>query len=100
MNFTYENYRIKGGSHSWELQKIRTRRNKQTKQLNNEWESFQWYNSLQGAVNALVEHRVRTLEAETLAEALNEVKRIATALSQALTPKFELTVKGVTQWEK
>ena len=78
-----DQFRIKSDSVQWMIQKRRTRNGKRT------WESRLFFPSLQGAVKELGELMVRESEAQTLADALVEVEKIATMLSQALTPQIE-----------
>ena len=83
-----EQYRIKGDQHSWAIERVRKR--KKNGKVVHEWQSFQWYTSFEQAVNGLGELMVRTSDAETLADALREVEKVYTTLSQALTPKFRV----------
>ena len=78
-----DQFRIKSDSVQWMIQKRRTRNGKRT------WESRLFFPSLQGAVKELGELMVRESEAQTLADALVEVEKITTTLSQALTPQIE-----------
>ena len=86
MNLKYENCRIKRSSHNWELQKPKSRKDKQVSEVNIDWESFQWFSSLQ---SVLTEYQTRTLEVETIIDALEKVKRLFTAL----TSKFNIKLK-------
>ena len=83
-----EKYRIKSDEHCWHIQKARTR-TKDGKKVK-DWESFKWVTSPESAVNILGELMVRTSDAQTLGEALIEIEKITTTLSQALTPKFRV----------
>ena len=82
-----DEYRIKGDKHSWAIQKGRMREGEIT------WESVSWFTSLESTVNHLGQLMVRTSNAQTLGEALIEIEKIATKLSQALTTNFEVTRK-------
>ena len=77
-------YRIKGDKHSWAIQKGRMREGEIT------WESVSWFNSLESTVNHLGDLMVRTSDAQTLADALIAVEKIATKLSHALSPTFKV----------
>ena len=82
-----DEYRIKGDKHSWAIQKGRMKQGEIT------WESVSWFTSLEHTVNHLGDLMVRTSNAQTLADALIAVEKIATKLSQALTTKIEVIRK-------
>ena len=82
-----DEYRIKGDKHSWAIQKGRMREGEIT------WESVSWFTSLESTVNHLGQLMVRTSDAQTLADALISVEEIATKLTHALSPKFEVIRK-------
>ena len=82
-----DEYRIMGDKHSWVIQKGRMREGEIT------WESVSWFTSLESTVNHLGQLMVRTSDAKTLADALKEIEKITTKLSQALTTKFEVIRK-------
>ncbi len=83
-----DTYRITSDKYNWTIQKARIRRNKTT------WEGYQYFGSLEACVNGLCELMVMESDARTLAEALAEVKRISTTLTQALAPRFKLVPDG------
>ncbi len=58
-----------------------------------ELEQFAWFATLTGAANGLADYALRTSDAQTVAEALEEVKRISAALCGALRPTFEVRLK-------
>lgn len=80
-----DQYRIKTDPYNYMLQKSRKRKKDGNEVY--EWESFKYYGSLEAAINGLGEYMLRTSEVQSLTEALEEVKRINTTLSQALTIK-------------
>jgi len=82
-----DEYRIKGDKHSWAIQKGRMKEGEIT------WESVSWFTSIESTVNNLGQLMVRTSDTKTLAEALVEIEKIATLLTHALSPKFEITRK-------
>ena len=82
-----DEYRIKGDKHSWSIQKGRMKEGEIT------WESVSWFTSFESTVNHLGQLMVRTSDTKTLGDALKEIEKIATKLSQALTTKFEVTRK-------
>ncbi len=87
-----EKYRIAGDKYCWSIQK--------SKRKNGHiiWESINWFQSLEHAVNHLGEMMVRTSDAQTLADALKEIEKVTTLLTHALSPKFK--VIPVTNKEK
>ncbi len=82
-----DEYRIKGDKHSWSIQKGRMKEGEIT------WESISWFTSLEHTVNHLGQLMVRTSDSKTLAGALVEIEKIATLLTHALSPEFEVTRK-------
>ena len=86
-----DKYRIHADKHCWSIQKPRKR--KENGKVITEWISFQWYISLEQAVNNLGELMVRTSDAQTLTDALTEVKNVTTTLSRALSPQFKVIQK-------
>ena len=78
-----EQYRLTSDEYQWIIQNIRTRKGKE------DWEARLYYPSLKAAVEGLGELMVRQSKANTLVDALAAIENIATALSQAVTPKIE-----------
>ena len=78
-----DQFRIKSDPLQWMIQRRRTRNGKPS------WESKLFFPTLQGAINELGELMVRRSKANTLVDALAEVEKVATTLSQALTPQIE-----------
>ena len=78
-----EQYRLTSDEFQWIIQKRRTRKGKA------DWEARLYYPSLKAAVEGLGELMVRQSKANTLVDALAAIENIATALSQAVTPKIE-----------
>lgn len=79
--------RILGDECAWHIQK-RGKDNKETGLPT--WGSFRHYPTLNGAVNSLSEKMLRESKAETLTEALEEVKRVHRVLVEALSPKYNV----------
>ncbi len=77
-----DRHRIASDQYAWSIQKPVRRKGKIS------WESFRWYATAEQAVNGLVELMVRLSDAETLIEAIQDVNRICSELSSALTPEF------------
>ena len=78
-----ERYRITSDEYQWIIQKKRSRKGRE------DWESKLFFGTFEGAVKDLGELMVRRSKANTLVDALAEVEKVATTLSQALTPNIE-----------
>ena len=78
-----EQYRLTSDEYQWIIQKRRTRKGKE------DWEARLYYPGLKAAVEGLGELMVRQSKANSLVDALAAIENIATALSQAVTPKIE-----------
>ena len=79
-----ERYRISSDRYQWMIQEVRTRKGEQV------WESKCFFGTFPAAVKGLWELMVRESEAQTLVDALADVEKITTTLSQALTPQFQV----------
>ena len=78
-----EEYRITADEYQWIIQKKRSRKGKE------DWESKHFFGTFEAAVKELGELLVRRSKANTLVDALAEVEKVGTTLSQALTPQIE-----------
>ena len=78
-----ERYRITSDEYQWIIQKKRSRKGGE------DWESKLFFGTFEAAVKDLGELMVRRSKANTLVDALAEVEKVATTLSQALTPQIE-----------
>ena len=76
-------FRIKSDRYQWMIQERRTRKGREV------WESKLFFGTFQLAYKGLGELMVRLSDADTLADALDDVENVATTLSQALTPQLE-----------
>ena len=85
-----DKFRITSDRHQWMVQEKRTR------QGNPKWESRQFYPTFQMALGWLGERLVRESKAETLAEALVDVRNVTTMLSRALTVDCGVREDGIT----
>ena len=86
-------YRIATDSLQWMLQSPRKQKGKNGKQKT-VWVPFAYFGSLQQCIESLGQRLVRQSNAETVAEAIEDIDRITTKLCQALTPQFEVRVNG------
>ena len=84
-------YRITSDKYQWMIQEKRTRKGKI------DWKSISYYPSIEQAIQGLGELMVRLSDAKTLTDALRDVQNVATQLSQALTPKFEIPSEEVKE---
>ena len=86
-----DRYRIASHPRQWMIQEPRTR-NGET-----EWESRYYFGTLESAVKELRELMVRTSDAQILVDALADVEKATTTLSQALTPHSESILKAMAK---
>ena len=80
-----DRYRISSDRYQWMIQEARTRKGDKV------WESKWFFGTFPAAVKGLWELMVRESDAQTLVDALADAEKITTTLSQALTPRFEVT---------
>ncbi len=78
-----EQYRIATDPYQWMVEKARTRNGKKN------WEPKLFYPTFESALKGLGELMVRRSEAQTLADAIADVEKVSTTLSQALTIRIE-----------
>ena len=78
-----EQYRVTTDPYQWIVQKKRSRKGKE------DWKSQTYHTSFQSALQSLGERLVRGSDAETLADALADVEKAITILSQARTLQLE-----------
>ena len=83
-----DRYRISSDRYQWMIQEARTRKDDKV------WESKWFFGTFPAAVKELGELMVRESKAQTLVDALAEVEKITTTLSQALTPQFQVIKEG------
>ena len=86
-----ERYRIASDARQWMIQQARTRNGHKS------WQSKWFFPTFESALRELGQLMVRTSDADTLADALEEVDKVATTLSQALTPQLEEILDVLTQ---
>ena len=79
-----EQYRVITDPYQWIIQKRRTRKGEE------DWVSLTYHSSPDAAIKSLREHLVGASDAQAVADALRDISRIDTTLSQALTPRFEV----------
>ena len=82
-----QQYRIATDPYQWIVQKKRTRNGKE------EWQSQTYHPTLESARMELLERMVRASDAQTPVDALADLEKIITTLSQALTPHSELILE-------
>ena len=78
-----EHYRIATDPNQWMVEKARTRNG------NREWEAKLFYPTFESALKGLGELMVRLSDAQTLVDAIRDVEKVSTTLSQALTIRIE-----------
>ncbi len=84
------NYRLAADGKSWMTQQRKYRKSRHVDHMTDDWETFSWHPTLEGAVNGLASYDLRTSGAQSVAEALAEVERISATLIRALSPRFEV----------
>ena len=82
-------HRISSDRHQWIIQerKIVQSGNNKGKER---WEAMAYYATLQGAVNGLVQLKLRLANTETLADALDYMETLSNKLTRALTMDYEV----------
>jgi len=91
-----DRFRITSDARQWIIQQARTRNGCKS------WQSKWFFPTFESALRELGQLMVRTSDARTLADALDDVEKVTTTLSQALTVNHEAllaviadgTVKG------
>ena len=78
-----EEFRIATDPNQWMVEKARTRKG------NREWEAKLFYPTFESALKGLGELMVRLSDAETLVDAIRDVEKVSTTLSQALTIRID-----------
>ena len=86
-----EHYRIATDPNQWMVEKARTRNG------NREWEPKLFYPTFESALKGLGELMVRLSDAQTLVDAIRDVEKVSTRLSQALTIRIEGLEEGQDQ---
>jgi len=79
-------YHLGADGHSWHIVK-RIHRNGQPTE---KWRPIKWYSNLEGALNGLVDFKLRISGVETLAELQEKQKRILKELSESLHAYMEV----------
>ena len=87
-------FRIRSDRYQWMIQERRTRKGREV------WESKLFFGTFQLAYKGLGELMVRLSDADTLADALEDVENVATTLSQALTPQLEDVLEAIRNERK
>ena len=86
-----EHYQIASDSRQWMIQEARTRNGETV------WQPKYYFGTIESAVKELGELMVRTSDAQTLVDALADVEKVTTTLSQALTPHSELILAAMVK---
>jgi len=86
-----EKWRIKSDEYCWHIQYLKgMRKNRQTGELEENWVSRRYYQSISKAAHGLAELELMSGDTKTLAEALDAVRSVSERLSMALTPHIEI----------
>ena len=54
------------------------------------WKGIAFYTTLENAVNGLIERKIKLSNADTLQDALSDIKDIVGDVTKALSPKYEI----------
>ena len=82
-----QKYRIISDRQQWTIQEKRTRKGE------SEWMPIMYFGTFAKALGELGELMVRESNATTLVKALEDVEKVTTQLSQALTPQLKLQLE-------
>lgn len=74
-----DKYRLTSDEACWRIEAYRSSRG---------WRPIKYYSTLSEAVTGLAHLKLRTSDAQTLADALAEVERISHRISRALEPQY------------
>ncbi len=83
-----DGYRLSADKYQWIVQK---KRKKLDKEGNIVWRPLSFHPTPEHAIKHHAHMLVRTSEAETLQEALNQIERVTSELTQALSGEFDVT---------
>ena len=89
-----QQYRIATDPYQWIVQRKRTRAGQE------DWQSQTYHSTFESAVRELGERMVRESKANTLVDALADLEKITTTLSQALTSHSELILEAIAKEQK
>ncbi len=87
-----DNYQLSADQYCWAIQELLLR--KRNGEYIQEWKPIRWHRTIEQAVNGLAELMMMTSDAETLVDALAEVKNVSATLGHALQSHFEVAPKG------
>jgi orotate phosphoribosyltransferase-like protein len=85
-----DNFRLTADKYQWIMQKKRMRKNKDTGDESVDWKSISYHATPTQAINFHADRLLRASDCTGVTEALAECNRITTALTDALTPHFEV----------
>ena len=85
-----DKHRLATDRYQWMIQEMKSYKDSKTGEQVKNWEGIKFYPTIEGAVNGLAQLKLRLSEAETLTDALAEVKNIAKLLKTALTLQFKV----------
>ena len=82
-------YAIESNSMGWAVSKYTVEPKK-----GDYWKQIAWYSTLENAANGLLQRQIRCLEVDSLNEAIKGVEGLARGLNEALSPEYEVKLKG------
>jgi len=83
-----KNYAIESDSHCWAISKYLVEPKK-----GKYWKQIAWYSTLENAANGLLNRQIRSLEVDTLKDAIKGVQGLSEELVEALSPEFNIKKK-------
>ena len=86
-----DHYQIASDARQWMIQEARKRNGRTV------WQSKYYFGTFESAVKDLGELMVRESEAQTLADALDDVEKVTTTLSQALTVNYDAILASISE---
>lgn len=87
-------YRLKSDINQWMIQKSKVVKNPDTGENEIKWESFKYFHDPSNAVNELTQMLIRSSDAATLVDALDDVKKATSHVLSALNPHFDVKERG------
>ena len=85
-----DNYRLSSDKYQWIIEKKRKGKDRKTGEPTIEWRGDSYHPTPTKAVQHYAHMQVRTSEASTLTEALENIDEVVRSVTEALVPYFEV----------
>ena len=90
-----EGYRLSADKYQYIVQQYKGMKfDKRVGKDTENWESLSYHKDIRSAITHHANTMIRTADIETLADALEKIKSVVAELTQALTPVFDVKLKG------